>query len=88
MAWLSQIGLFVMLGLLVSPARITWEHVGLAVATGLVLTYVARPLAVLASADVEQVVLARLDRIVDADPAHLQRVPAQIRAPSEHGDDR
>ena len=50
MAWLSQIGLFVMLGLLVSPGRITWEHVGLAMAAGIVLTYLARPLAVLASA--------------------------------------
>ncbi len=28
MAWLAQIGLFVMLGLLVSPGRITWAHVG------------------------------------------------------------
>ena len=53
MAWLAQIGLFVMLGLLVSPGRITWEHVGLAVAAGLVLTYVARPLSVLASAVVQ-----------------------------------
>lgn len=53
MAWLAQIGLFVMLGLLVSPGRITWEHVGLAVAAGLVLTYVARPLSVLAAALVQ-----------------------------------
>jgi cell volume regulation protein A len=53
MAWLAQIGLFVMLGLLVSPGRITWEHVGLAVAAGLVLTYVARPLSVLAAAVVQ-----------------------------------
>ena len=53
MAWLSQIGLFVMLGLLASPGRITWEHVGLAMAAGIVLTYVARPLAVLASALVQ-----------------------------------
>jgi cell volume regulation protein A len=50
MAWLAQIGLFVMLGLLVSPDRITWEHLGLAVAAGLVLTYVARPLSVVVSA--------------------------------------
>jgi cell volume regulation protein A len=53
MAWLAQIGLFIMLGLLVSPGRITLEQVGLAVAAGLVLTYVARPLSVLASAVVQ-----------------------------------
>jgi cell volume regulation protein A len=50
MAWLAQIGLFVMLGLLVSPGRITWEHVALAIAAGLVLTFVARPLSVLVAA--------------------------------------
>lgn len=49
-ASLAQIGLFVMLGLLLSPARITLETVGLAVVAGLVLTVVARPLSVLASA--------------------------------------
>jgi cell volume regulation protein A len=47
-AWLAQIGLFVMLGLLVSPGRISWQHVAIAVLAGLVLTYVARPLSVLA----------------------------------------
>ena len=47
-AWLAQIGLFVMLGLLLSPDRITLEIVGLAVAVGLVLTVIARPLSVLA----------------------------------------
>jgi cell volume regulation protein A len=47
-AWLAQIGLFVMLGLLVSPGRITWGHVGMAVMAGLLLTLVARPLSVLA----------------------------------------
>jgi cell volume regulation protein A len=47
-AWLAQIGLFVMLGLLLSPDRITLEIVGLAVAVGLVLTLIARPLSVLA----------------------------------------
>lgn len=49
LAWLAQIGLFVMLGLLLSPSRITWEVVGLALVAGLVLTVVARPLSVLVS---------------------------------------
>src|SRR6476469_1836750 len=48
-AWLAQIGLFVMLGLLLSPGRITLHTVGLAIIAGLVLTFVARPLSVLAS---------------------------------------
>ena len=52
-AWLAQIGLFVMLGLLLSPGRITLETVGLAVAAGLVLTLVARPLSVLISSLVQ-----------------------------------
>ncbi|QNN54964.1 potassium/proton antiporter [Nocardioides mesophilus] len=47
-AWLAQIGLFVMLGLLLSPGRISWSHVLLAVLAGLLLTYVARPLSVFA----------------------------------------
>lgn len=52
-AWLAQIGLFVMLGLLLSPGRISLETVGLALTAGLVLTFVARPLSVLASAVVQ-----------------------------------
>jgi cell volume regulation protein A len=48
-AWLAQIGLFVMLGLLLSPGRITLSTVGLAVAAGLILTFVARPVSVLIS---------------------------------------
>lgn len=46
-AWLAQIGLFVMLGLLLSPGRISLTTVGLALAAGLILTFVARPLSVL-----------------------------------------
>lgn len=52
-AWLAQIGLFVMLGLLLSPGRITLEIVGLAVVAGLMLTLVARPVSVLASSLVQ-----------------------------------
>lgn len=48
-AWLAQIGLFVMLGLLLSPSRISASTIGLALAAGLVLTLVARPLSVLAA---------------------------------------
>ena len=47
-AWLAQIGLFVMLGLLLSPDRIGWVHVGTALTLGLLLTLVARPLSVFA----------------------------------------
>ncbi|MEO6513023.1 MAG: potassium/proton antiporter [Nocardioides sp.] len=52
-AWLAQIGLFVMLGLLLSPGRIHWDTVGLAVVAGLVLTFLARPVSVLVSSVVE-----------------------------------
>ncbi|GEP37567.1 K+/H+ antiporter [Nocardioides psychrotolerans] len=52
-AWLAQIGLFVMLGLLLSPGRLSLEIVGLALAAGLILTFVARPLSVLVSALVQ-----------------------------------
>jgi potassium/hydrogen antiporter len=49
-AWLAQIGLFVMLGLLLTPDRITWSMVGIAVAVSLLLTFVARPITVWVSA--------------------------------------
>ncbi|TYL49750.1 potassium/proton antiporter [Nocardioides sp. BGMRC 2183] len=45
LAWLSQIGLFVMLGLLASPARL-WEALPAALVVGGALTLVARPLSV------------------------------------------
>jgi cell volume regulation protein A len=47
-AWLAQIGLFVMLGLLASPARLPAAILP-ALITGLVLVLVARPVSVLAS---------------------------------------
>jgi cell volume regulation protein A len=52
-AWLAQIGLFVMLGLLLSPGRIGIGTVGLAVSGGLLLTFVARPVSVVVSALVQ-----------------------------------
>lgn len=53
--WLAQIGLFVMLGLLMSPARLTWWHLGVGLLAGAVLTLVARPLSVAASSAVLRV---------------------------------
>jgi cell volume regulation protein A len=53
-ASLAQIGLFVMLGLLLTPGRITWSVVGIAVIGSLVLTFVARPVTVWASAVVQR----------------------------------
>jgi cell volume regulation protein A len=52
-AWLAQIGLFVMLGLLLSPGRINPTTVGLAVLAGLILTFVARPVSVFVSSVVQ-----------------------------------
>jgi cell volume regulation protein A len=52
-AWLAQIGLFVMLGLLLNPSRITWSVVGIAVAGSLLLTFFARPVSVWVSAVVQ-----------------------------------
>ena len=60
LAWLAQIGLFVMLGLLLSPDRITLGTVGLALASGLVLTFVARPVSVLVSSLVQPMPLREL----------------------------
>ena len=60
LGWLAQIGLFVMLGLLVSPGRITGETFVLALVAGFLLTVVARPLSVLASAVWQRASLADL----------------------------
>ena len=49
MGWLSQIGLFVMLGLLVSPSQVTWDSVVIALAAGAMLSLVARPISVVIS---------------------------------------
>lgn len=54
LAWLAQIGLFVMLGLLLSPGRITFETVAMALGAGAILTVIARPLSVLASSLVQR----------------------------------
>jgi cell volume regulation protein A len=53
-AWLAQIGLFVMLGLLLSPNRISWGTVGTALLAGLILTLLARPVSVLVSSVVRR----------------------------------
>jgi cell volume regulation protein A len=45
LAWLAQIGLFVMLGLLASPARL-WDALPTALVVGGALTLVARPISV------------------------------------------
>ncbi len=49
LGWLSQIGLFVMLGLLISPDEVTVESVKIAVVAGVVLSLVARPISVVVS---------------------------------------
>ncbi len=50
LAWLAQIGLFVMLGLLAWPLTLTWDLVGQALVVGLVSTLLARPLSVVVCA--------------------------------------
>jgi cell volume regulation protein A len=60
LAWLAQIGLFVMLGLLLSPGRLDLETVLFALVAGVVLTVLARPLSVAASAVVQPLPLREL----------------------------
>lgn len=52
-AWLAQIGLFVMLGLLMPVDRIQSIEITFAVVTGLLLTFVARPVSVWVSSRVQ-----------------------------------
>lgn len=52
-AWLAQIGLFVMLGLLLSPGRITFSTIVMALVAGTILTMLARPLSVFVSSAVD-----------------------------------
>lgn len=59
-AWLAQIGLFVMLGLLLDPGRIDLSTIGVALAVGAILTLVARPVSVLVSSLVEPLPLRDL----------------------------
>ena len=44
--WIAQIGLFVMLGMLATPTRVSLDAVLTALAAGFVLTFVARPVSV------------------------------------------
>ena len=50
LAWLAQIGLFIMLGLLASPGRLEWWHAAAALGVGLVIVFLARPVAVVGCA--------------------------------------
>ncbi|MDQ3424490.1 MAG: potassium/proton antiporter [Actinomycetota bacterium] len=50
LAWLAQIGVFVMLGLLATPSRMDPWHLVAGLLAGAVLTFVARPLSVAVSA--------------------------------------
>ncbi|HLT61407.1 MAG TPA: cation:proton antiporter, partial [Microlunatus sp.] len=47
--WIAHIGMFIMLGLLASPSRLTLQVVLVAVAAGVFLTFVARPVSVFLS---------------------------------------
>ncbi|HSN42504.1 MAG TPA: potassium/proton antiporter [Propionibacteriaceae bacterium] len=84
--WIAQIGLFVMLGLLASPGRITWATIATGLAAGLFLTLIARPLSVLASVSwfrvppAEQIFLSWAG-LRGAVPIILATVPMAARAP-------
>lgn len=56
-AWLAQIGLFIMLGLLASPVRLTWPVLGTALAATAILTLLARPASVLLASIAQRIPL-------------------------------
>ena len=60
LAWIAQIGLFVMLGLLLSPGRIDASAVVVAVVAGAILSFVARPISVLVSSVVDPMPLREI----------------------------
>jgi cell volume regulation protein A len=59
-AWLAQIGLFVMLGLLLTPDRIDGAAIVTAIVAGFALTVLARPISVFVSSLVQPVPLREL----------------------------
>ncbi len=63
-AWLAQIGLFVMLGLLLTPSRIDLASVVTAVVAGLALTLLARPISVLVASVAQPIPLPELGFLV------------------------
>ncbi|MDX6300117.1 MAG: potassium/hydrogen antiporter [Nocardioidaceae bacterium] len=85
-AWMAQIGLFVMLGLLADPRRISVPHVLLAVLAGLLLTLVARPLSVIACAftshlNLREQVFVSWAGLRGAVPIVLATIPLSERVP-------
>jgi cell volume regulation protein A len=85
-AWLAQIGLFIMLGLLASPDTFELEHLVDGLVIGVVLTLLARPLSILACAmplqvaRAEQVFLA-LAGLRGAVPIVLATIPLAEEVP-------
>ncbi len=89
MGWLAQIGLFIMLGLVVSPAHLP-QYVVPALVVGLVLLLVARPLSVIASVSWfgyswrDQVFLSWAG-LRGAVPIVLATIPIELHATNTNG---
>jgi len=85
-AWLAQIGLFVMLGLLLTPSRIDLASVVTAIVAGLALTLLARPLSVLVASVAQPIPLPELGFIAwaglrGAVPIVLATIPLAEHVP-------